>query len=195
MMEQTLRLLGGSLAASFVLVYLLMIALYNDFRSPLIIVVAIPPAAIGALASLALTRESLNLYSLIGAILLVGLTTKNAILLVDYANTLRRRGRHKLEAITESARTRFRPIIMTTFAMIAGMLPVALALEPGAAVRRSLGVVVIGGLLSSLVLTLVIVPLVYRWVAPKRIKRYGAAELEEVEAVSLPVGRDTLTTA
>jgi HAE1 family hydrophobic/amphiphilic exporter-1 len=192
MMDQTLRLLGGSLLASFVLVYLLMIALYNDFRSPLIIVVAIPPAAIGALVSLALTRQSLNLYSLIGAILLVGLVTKNAILLVDYANTLRRRGRGKLEAIVESARTRFRPIVMTTFAMVAGMLPVALALEPGAAVRRSLGIVVIGGLLSSLALTLVIVPLVYRWVAPNRVKRYGAVEFE---AVSPPLGRESLTTA
>jgi len=153
-----------------VLVYLLMIALYNDYRSPLIIVLAIPPAAIGALISLAITRQSLNLYSLIGAILLVGLVTKNAILLVDYANTLRRQGRGKLEAILDSAQTRFRPILMTTFAMVAGMLPVALALEPGAAVRRSLGVVVIGGLLSSLVLTLVIVPLFYRWLAPNRPK-------------------------
>ncbi len=171
MMDQTLRLLGGSLAASFILVYLLMVALYNSYRTPLIIILAIPPAAIGALGSLALTHQSLNLYSLIGAILLIGLVTKNSILLVDYANTLRRRGRGKLEAIIESARTRFRPIVMTTFAMVAGMLPVALALEPGAAVRRSLGIVVIGGLLSSLVLTLVIVPLFYRWLAPNRFKQ------------------------
>jgi HAE1 family hydrophobic/amphiphilic exporter-1 len=191
MMNQTLALLAGSLAASFVLVYLLMIALYNDFRTPLIIVLAIPPAAIGALTSLAITHQSLNLYSLIGAILLVGLVTKNAILLVDYANTLQREGRDKFEAIVESARTRFRPIIMTTFAMVAGMLPVALALEPGAAVRRSLGVVVIGGLLSSLVLTLVIVPLAYRWIAPRRGKRSdqsGAeAALPTLELESLTI--------
>jgi HAE1 family hydrophobic/amphiphilic exporter-1 len=112
----------------------------------------------------------MNLYSLIGAILLIGLVTKNAILLVDYANTLQRRGRGKLEAILETARTLFRPILMTTFAMVAGMLPVALALEPGAAVRRSLGIVVIGELLSSLVLTMVIVPIFYRWLAPTHPK-------------------------
>lgn len=184
MMQQTLVLLGGSLAASFVLVYLLMVALYNDFRMPLVIVLAIPPAAIGALISLAITHQSLNLYSLIGGILLVGLVTKNGILLVDYANTLRRRGRLKTEAIFESARTRFRPIVMTTFAMVAGMLPVALALEPGAAVRRSLGIVVIGGLLSSLILTLVLVPIVYRWLAPKHVK----SEAERVHGGVLPPG-------
>ncbi|HYZ16617.1 MAG TPA: efflux RND transporter permease subunit [Candidatus Acidoferrum sp.] len=185
MMNQTLILLAGSLAASFVLVYLLMVALYNDFRMPLIIVLAIPPAAIGALVSLAITHQSLNLYSLIGSILLVGLVTKNGILLVDYANTLRRQGRGKTEAIFESARTRFRPILMTTLAMVVGMLPVALALEPGAAVRRSLGIVVIGGLLSSLILTLVIVPIVYRWLAPKRVK-IAASPVHEAPPAPLP---------
>jgi HAE1 family hydrophobic/amphiphilic exporter-1 len=171
MMEQTLRLLGMSLAGSFVLVYLLLVALYNNYRTPAIVILAVPLAAIGALISLALTRQSLNLYSLIGTILLVGLVTKNSVLLVDYANTLRDRGRNRFEAIVESARTRFRPILMTTIAMISAMIPVALALEPGAAVRRSLGIVVIGGLLSSLVLTLIIVPIFYTRIAPKREKQ------------------------
>lgn len=189
MMDQTLQLLGGSLLASMVLVYLLMVALYNSYRTPLIIVMAIPPAAIGALISLALTHQSLNLYSLIGGILLVGLVTKNSILLVDYANTLRHQGRGKVEAIIESARVRFRPIVMTTIAMVAAMLPTALALEAGAGVRRALGVVVIGGLLSALVLTLVLVPLFYTWLAPKQSEKEAVHKQKQprlVEDASRP---------
>ena len=113
-MGQTLAGLGGSLILSVVLVFLLMVALYNSYRSPLIIMFSVPVAAVGALGALALTHETLNLFSLIGTILLVGIVTKNGILLVDYANTLRERGKTKLEAIQESAFTRFRPIIMTS---------------------------------------------------------------------------------
>ena len=171
LMRQTLAALGSSLALSIVLVYLLMVALYNSYRSPLIIIFAIPLATVGALGSLALTHQTLNLFSLIGTVLLVGLATKNGILLVDYADILRRQGRDRLEAIRESAALRFRPILMTTVAMIGGMLPLALALEPGASIRQSLGIVVIGGLLSSLVLTLVVVPIVYTLLAPQRVSQ------------------------
>jgi HAE1 family hydrophobic/amphiphilic exporter-1 len=150
-----------------VLVFLLMIALYNSYRSPLVIMFSVPVAAVGALGALALTRETLNLFSLIGTIMLVGIVTKNGILLVDYANTLRRRGHHKLRAILESAFTRFRPIVMTSVSVVAGNIPLALALEPGSSVRSSLGVVVIGGIISSLLLTLVLVPIMYMWLAPE----------------------------
>jgi HAE1 family hydrophobic/amphiphilic exporter-1 len=159
--------LGTSLILSVVLVFLLMVALYNSYRSPFIILFSVPVAAVGALGALALTRETLNLFSLIGTILLVGLVTKNGILLVDYANTLRERGESKLQAIQESAFTRFRPIIMTSVSVIAGNFPLALALEPGSSVRSSLGVVVIGGITSSLILTLVLVPIMYMWLAPE----------------------------
>jgi multidrug efflux pump subunit AcrB len=103
-------------------------------------------------------------------VLLVGLVTKNGILLVDYADTVRKHGKSREEGIAESASIRFRPIVMTTVAMVAGMLPLALGFEPGAATRASLAIVVIGGLLSSLVLTLFIVPIMYRWIAPKHLK-------------------------
>jgi HAE1 family hydrophobic/amphiphilic exporter-1 len=166
LMGQTLTGLGSSLVLSVVLVFLLMVALYNSYRSPLIIMFSVPVAAVGALSALALTRETLNLFSLIGTIMLVGIVTKNGILLVDYANTLRRRGRRKLRAIVESAHTRFRPIVMTSVSVVAGNIPLALALEPGSAVRSSLGTVVIGGILSSLFLTLVLVPVMYVWLAP-----------------------------
>jgi HAE1 family hydrophobic/amphiphilic exporter-1 len=169
LMNQTLVGLGSSLVLSVVLVFLLMVALYNSYRSPLIIMFSVPVAAVGALGALALTHETLNLFSLIGTVMLVGIVTKNGILLVDYANTLRRRGRGKLRAIVESAFTRFRPIVMTSVSVVAGNIPLALALEPGSSVRSSLGVVVIGGILSSLFLTLVLVPVMYTWLAPARL--------------------------
>jgi HAE1 family hydrophobic/amphiphilic exporter-1 len=169
LMGQTLLGLGTSLILSVVLVFLLMVALYNSYRSPFIILFSVPVAAVGALGALALTRETLNLFSLIGTILLVGLVTKNGILLVDYANTLRERGESKLQAIQESAFTRFRPIMMTSVSVIAGNFPLALALEPGSSVRSSLGVVVIGGITSSLILTLVLVPIMYVWLAPDHV--------------------------
>ncbi|HWT04683.1 MAG TPA: efflux RND transporter permease subunit, partial [Xanthomonadales bacterium] len=169
LMGQTLLGLGTSLLLSVVLVFLLMVALYNSYRSPLIIMFSVPVAAVGALGALALTHETLNLFSLIGTIMLVGIVTKNGILLVDYANTLRRRGHTKTRAIIESAHTRFRPIVMTSVSVVAGNIPLALALEPGSSVRSSLGVVVIGGILSSLFLTLVLVPIMYMWIAPARV--------------------------
>jgi HAE1 family hydrophobic/amphiphilic exporter-1 len=169
LMGQTLLGLGTSLVLSVVLVFLLMVALYDSYRSPFIILFSVPVAAVGAIGALWLTHETLNLFSLIGTILLVGLVTKNGILLVDYANTLRARGESKLQAIQESAFTRFRPIVMTSVSVIAGNFPLALALEPGSLVRSSLGVVVIGGITSSLILTLVLVPIMYMWLAPKHV--------------------------
>jgi len=150
-----------ALLLSVALVYLLMVALYNSYRLPFIIMFAVPVAVVGALGSLALTGGTLNLFSLIGAVLLIGLVTKNGILLVDFAAARRREGMDERTAIREAAKQRFRPIVMTTVAMVAGMLPLALVLDPGAQAARSLGTVVIGGLLSSLLLTLVLVPVVY----------------------------------
>lgn len=165
-MHQTLVGMGISMIVSVILVYLLMVALYNSYLSPFIIIFSVPVAAIGAIGALFLTHRTLNLFSLIGTILLIGIATKNGILLVDYANTLRARGLDKLSAIKESAYTRFRPIIMTSFSVMAGNVPLALALDPGSASRSSLGIVVIGGVFSSLVLTLLLIPNVYAWVAP-----------------------------
>jgi HAE1 family hydrophobic/amphiphilic exporter-1 len=171
LMNQTLVILGSSLAISFVLVFLMIVALYNSYRTPFVTLFAIPLATIGAFGALWITRQTLNLYSLIGMVLLVGLVTKNGILLVDYADTVRaREGRDREAGMREAAETRFRPIIMTTIAMVAGMLPLALGLEPGGQSRASLAIAVIGGLLSSLALTLFIVPIMYSWVAPKELK-------------------------
>jgi HAE1 family hydrophobic/amphiphilic exporter-1 len=170
LMGQALLTLGASLALSIVLVFFMIVALYNSYRTPFVTLFAIPLATIGALGALWITRSTLNLYSLIGMVLLVGLVTKNGILLVDYADTVRTRGKSREEGIREAADTRFRPIIMTTLAMVAGMLPLALGLEPGAQSRASLAIAVIGGLLSSLVLTLLIVPIMYHWLAPVQLQ-------------------------
>jgi HAE1 family hydrophobic/amphiphilic exporter-1 len=163
---QTVQGLGTSLILSLGLVYLLMVALYNAYRVPGVIMFAIPVASIGALGALALTGQTLNLFSLIGTVMLVGLVSKNGILLVDFAILKVEAGLDKVSAIKQAARERFRPILMTTLSMVAGMLPLALALDPGSAAKRSLGTVVIGGLTSSLILTLVLVPVVYVWLAP-----------------------------
>ncbi|MGH7716411.1 MAG: efflux RND transporter permease subunit, partial [Vulcanimicrobiaceae bacterium] len=122
------------------------------------------------LFGLAVAHQTLNLFSMIGVIMLFGLVSKNGILLVDYANTLRRRGLKYDEAIMQAANTRFRPILMTTFSMVFGMLPLALGLAEGAEFRVSMGTVLVGGLLSSLILTLFLVPVIYTWVVG-RIER------------------------
>jgi HAE1 family hydrophobic/amphiphilic exporter-1 len=166
--NDTLIGMSISLALSVLLVYLLMVALYNGYRTPLVVMFSVPVAVVGALGALAITHQTLNLFSFIGSVLLVGLVSKNGILLVDFANRLRVSQNDTRAAMIEAAYERFRPIVMTTVAMIAGMLPLALAIEPGAEAQRSLGTVVIGGLTSSLVLTLLLVPVVYLRLAPSR---------------------------
>ncbi len=185
---QTVQGLGTSLILSLGLVYLLMVALYNAYRVPLVIMFAIPVASVGALGALALTNQTLNLFSLIGTVMLVGLVSKNGILLVDFAILKVEAGLDKATAIKQAARERFRPILMTTLSMIAGMLPLALALDPGSAAKRSLGTVVIGGLTSSLILTLLLVPVVYVWLAPGPPKKISLERLAaDAHVEELPV--------
>ena len=184
---QTVNGLGVALILSIGLVYLLMVALYDAYRAPFVIMFAVPVAAIGAFGGLALTHQSLNLYSLIGTVMLVGLVSKNGILLVDLARHRVAAGLDKVSAIKESARERFRPIVMTTVSMIAGMTPLALALDPSSVAKRSLGTVVIGGLTSSLLLTLVLVPIVFVWLAPGPPKKVAPRELQAGDGTTLPL--------
>jgi HAE1 family hydrophobic/amphiphilic exporter-1 len=162
---ETFSSMGLAMLTSFALVYVLMVILYSSFLTPFVIMFSVPLALVGALYGLALTHQTLNLFSLIGIIMLFGLVAKNGILLVDYANTQRHRGLRVLEAMRTAAGIRLRPIVMTTASMVFGMLPLALGLAEGAEFRRSMGTVLIGGLLSSLILTLFLVPVVYAWVA------------------------------
>jgi HAE1 family hydrophobic/amphiphilic exporter-1 len=161
---ETFTSMGIAMLTSFALVYVLMVILYSSFLTPFVIMFSVPLALVGALYGLALTHQTLNLFSLIGMIMLFGLVAKNGILLVDYSNTQRHRGLRVLEAVRTAAGIRLRPIVMTTASMVFGMLPLALGLSEGAEFRQSMGTVLIGGLLSSLILTLFLVPVVYAWV-------------------------------
>jgi hydrophobic/amphiphilic exporter-1 (mainly G- bacteria), HAE1 family len=167
-LADTKRGMATAIVLGLVLVFLLMAALYDSFVLPFIIMFSVPLAVVGAVGALAATHETLNAFSLIGTVLLIGLVTKNGILLVDFANRARAGGATALEAIGQSARVRFRPIIMTTAAMVFGMLPLALGLDPAVAARKSLGIVVIGGLVSSLLLTLLLIPVIFVRLARNR---------------------------
>ncbi|MCC6443366.1 MAG: efflux RND transporter permease subunit [Armatimonadetes bacterium] len=150
-----------ALLLSVLLVYMLMAALFEAWLSPFIIMFSLPMALVGAILALVLTGESLSIMSMIGVIMLMGLVTKNAILLVDYTNTLRARGYERREAILTSGPTRLRPILMTTSAMILAMMPIAMKLGRGAEMRAPMAIAVIGGLLVSTMLTLLVIPVVY----------------------------------
>jgi len=153
----------GALALSIVAVYCILAVLYRSYGLPLVVMLTVPLASIGALGSLFIFRSPLNLYSMLGIVMLVGLVAKNGILLVEFAERAVRDGSGARPAAIAAAQARFRPIVMTTFAMIAGMLPLAIGHTAGAEYRQALGIVVIGGLSTSLLLTLVVVPVTYVW--------------------------------
>lgn len=153
--------MGAALILSILLVYMLMAALFESLLNPLVIMLSVPMALVGAVLAIVITGESLNIFSMIGIIMLIGLVTKNAILLVDYTNTLRHRGMERNPAILEAGPTRLRPILMTTFAMIFGMLPTAMKLGRGSEMRAPMAIAVIGGLIISTLLTLVVIPVMY----------------------------------
>ncbi|MEO6286602.1 MAG: efflux RND transporter permease subunit [Dyadobacter sp.] len=153
--------LGLALVLGIVLIYLIMVALYESTIYPFVVLFSIPVALVGALTALALTMESLTIFSIVGMIMLLGLVAKNAILIVDFTNQLKEEGHALKDALIEAGKERLRPILMTTIAMIAGMLPIALASGDGAEVKNGMAWVIIGGLTSSLLLTVFLVPSVY----------------------------------
>lgn len=202
LLSETVQKIGIALLTSFVLIYMLLVVLYRSYLSPFIIMLSVPLAFIGVAFMLAAINvlhglfpqvryfqgQTLNLFSMLGIVMLTGLVAKNGILLVDYANTLRKRGLSIREAMRESASVRFRPIIMTTASMIFGMLPLALGITEGAEFRKSIGTVIIGGLLSSLLLTLFLIPVIYvglvGWMEryhERRVQRLVALADEEEE--------------
>ncbi|KNZ70995.1 acriflavin resistance protein [Thermincola ferriacetica] len=160
-MKETFADLISALALSIILVYMVLVMLYESFMTPFIRMMALPLGVVGALLALAITGNTLNLFSMIGLIMMDGLVAKNGTLLIDYTHTLMNRGLTLREALVEAGKTRLRPIIMTTFTMIFGMLPTALALGEGAETRSSMAWVLIGGLITSTVFTLIVIPVVY----------------------------------
>lgn len=153
--------LGFALLAAIILVYLVMVALYNSYVTPFVVLFSVPLSFIGAAIALALTNNSMNVFTILGVIMLIGLVTKNAILLVDFANMRKAEGESTHDALVQANHARLRPILMTTFAMVFGMLPIAMATGDAAEMNNGLAWVVIAGLISSLFLTLIFVPVVY----------------------------------
>ncbi len=154
--------LGIALTVSVLLVYFIMVMLYDSFVHPLVVMFSIPLAIIGAFLALALTNNLLSIFTILGMIMLIGLVAKNAIILVDFTNHLKSEGKSTHEALILANHARLRPILMTTIAMVIGMLPIAIASGAGSEWKNGLAWVIIGGLISSLFLTLIVVPVVYQ---------------------------------
>ncbi len=161
MMVESFGYMGEALFLAIVFVYLILAAQFESFIDPLAIMLSLPLAVVGMAGMLLITGDTISIMSLIGLIMLMGLVTKNAILLVDFTKVLRGRGMERREALITAGRTRLRPIMMTTSAMIFGMLPLFFALGKGAEFRAPMARAVVGGLITSTLLTLVVVPVVY----------------------------------
>ncbi|WP_042720674.1 efflux RND transporter permease subunit [Flavobacterium sp. B17] len=173
--------LGIALLAAIVLVYLVMVSLYDSFVYPFVVLFSIPLALIGVMVILAITGNSLNIFTMLGMIMLIGLVAKNAIMIVDFANMRKAAGANTHDALIQANHARLRPILMTTIAMIFGMIPIAIAKGAGAEMNNGLAWVIIGGLTSSLFLTLIIVPVVYS-LFDSILRRMGKHEKVDYEA-------------
>ena len=194
-MEESFGYMAEALLLAMIFVYLILAAQFESFIDPLSIMLSLPLSLVGMAGMLSLTGDTVNIMSLIGLILLMGLVTKNAILLIDYTKVLRRQGMDRRQALIVAGRTRLRPIMMTTLAMIFGMMPLALAIGQGAEMRAPMARAVVGGLITSTLLTLLVVPVVYTlfddfaaWLHRRRPTPSRAAHAERKRAGS--GGRD-----
>ena len=161
--QESMYFAGQALALAVIFIYLILASQFGSFIQPVAIMMSLPLSLIGVVLALILFRSTLNIFSIIGFIMLMGLVTKNAILLVDFVNHERRAGKARREAVLAAGRIRLRPILMTTLAMIFGMIPLALGLGEGGEQRSPMGQAVIGGVLTSGLLTLVVVPVIYTY--------------------------------
>ena len=168
------------------LIFLILAAQFNSFIDPLIIMLTVPLAIAGALLSLWIFGQTLNIFSQIGMIMLIGLVTKNGILIVEFANQNRLQGMAKTEAAIYAASQRLRPILMTSLAMALGALPIALSLGAAATSRIPLGIVIVGGIIFSLVLTLFVIPAMYSYLSSKKKRN----ELEVIDEEDKKIERE-----
>jgi HAE1 family hydrophobic/amphiphilic exporter-1 len=160
-MEEMFANLGLALGLAIIFIYMVLASQFNSFLHPFTIMLALPLAVVGALFAVFLTGQRINMQTMVGIMLLFGIVTKNSILLVDYTITLRKRGMERIEALLTAGPIRFRPIVMTSVAMIMGMVPAAVGFGEGAEWRQVMGITVIGGLISSTFLSLIVVPVAY----------------------------------
>ena len=178
--EQGLGTMGFALWVSLLLVYLIMVALYDNWVYPMVVLVSIPLSLIGALLALALARENLTVFTGLGLLMLIGLVGKNAILVVDFANQLKEEGLPLREALLQATQLRFRPVLMTNIAMVIGLLPIALASGAGSDWKNGLAWAIIGGLSSSMLLSLIVVPVVY-WMFDRGLAALGLDKGKKVD--------------
>lgn len=171
--EESSGNISFALILALLLIFLILAAQFESFIDPFIIMVTVPMAIAGALLSLWIFGQTLNIFSEIGILLLIGIVTKNGILIVEFANQKRRTGIGKIEAAFDASVSRFRPILMTSIATIFGALPIALALGEGSGSRIPLGIVIVGGLLFSLILTLFVIPVIYIFLSSKKKIEYN----------------------
>jgi multidrug efflux pump subunit AcrB len=155
---------GTAIGAAVLLIYAVLVVLFGGFLHPLTIMMSLPLSLCGALIGLVMFNQSIGLYALIGITMLMGLVTKNAILLVEYALVSMKQGLPRREALITAGETRMRPIFMTTIAMIAGMIPIALGIGAGSEARSPMAISVIGGLITSTLLTLLVIPVVFTYI-------------------------------
>ena len=184
-MAETMGAAGTALGIAVIFIYLVLASQFGSFLQPIAIMVSLPLSMIGVLIALLVTGSTLNIFSVIGIVMLMGLVTKNAILLVDFTNHGQREGKSQHDAILEAGQVRLRPILMTTLAMIFGMLPMAIGMGDGGESQAPMGRAVIGGVITSTLLTLVVVPVAYTYLDSlgKRVARWfrGNEKVEEHE--------------
>ena len=180
--EQGIGSMGFALWTSLVLVYLIMVALYDNWMYPFVVLLSIPLSLIGALLAMALAGQNLTVFTGLGLLILIGLVGKNAILVVDFANHLKQQGMHLNQALMQATKLRFRPVLMTNIAMVIGLLPLALSTNVGSAWKVGLAWSIIGGLNSSMFLSLIFVPVVYG-LFDRLLTRFGWDKKRVVEFV------------
>jgi multidrug efflux pump subunit AcrB len=172
----------AALGLAVIFIYIVLASQFGSFVQPIAIMASLPLAMIGVMIALLVSRSTLNVFSMIGLVMLMGLVTKNAILLVDFANHARKAGATVVDALLAAGLTRMRPIMMTTAAMVFGMLPLALALDEGGELQAPMGRAIIGGVITSTLLTLVVVPVIYSYLVRDR---RPAASLEGFPAAEV----------
>jgi HAE1 family hydrophobic/amphiphilic exporter-1 len=187
--EETFRNIIFAFGLAVVLTYMVLGAQFESFGQPLVIMIALPLSFVGAFGALYLFRNTLNIFSMIGMVLLVGLATKNGILLVDFINQARASGMSRADAIVQAGATRLRPILMTAFSTVAGVLPVAIGIGEGSEIRQPMALATAGGIASSTLLTLLVVPVIYTYIdgitaAVRRAFRFLAAEKPPEPAIA-----------
>jgi len=193
-LQQQQEAFAGLLAAmalAVIFIYIVLASQFGSFIQPIAIMASLPLALIGVMLALLVSRSTLNVFSMIGLVMLMGLVTKNAILLVDFANQARKAGATVPEALLQAGLIRMRPIVMTTMAMVFGMLPLALALNEGGEIQAPMGRAIIGGVITSTILTLVVVPVLYSYLVRERQKRPAAQSAAGGSIpASMPADRD-----